>query len=119
MTSKAFWLSDADVLRVTVERSGVTDWGKWRYTATVALNGAVVYRWTGLEVPHMPYVQDTEAAAIAAALSFASLAVGDTDPEFFDDYTPAQLDFADRWGDDPSLLAEAEDERARRLALKH
>ena len=44
-------------------------------------------------------------AAVAALLGFLSFKPGDTDPEFFENYTPEQLEFAQQEGEYLSLLA--------------
>lgn len=43
-------------------------------------------------------------SAKALALSLFALKPGDTDREFFDDYTPEQLEFAGRFGEEISMI---------------
>lgn len=43
--------------------------------------------------------------AVAALLCFLSLRPGDTDREYFDDYTPSQLAFAREYGQELSFVA--------------
>jgi hypothetical protein len=45
-------------------------------------------------------------ATVAGVLAFLSLKPGDTDPEYFEDYTPEQLAFARAEGDNLSLYVE-------------
>ncbi len=43
--------------------------------------------------------------AVAALLSFLSLKPGDTDQEYFDDYSPQQVEWAESYGELLGLLA--------------
>lgn len=43
---------------------------------------------------------------VASLLAFLSLRPGDTDPDYFQDYTPAQLSFALSYGEELALLAQ-------------
>jgi len=52
-------------------------------------------------------------ATVAGLLTFLALRPGDTDREYFEDYTPAQLDFADHYGEELSLFALELEERGR------
>ena len=45
-------------------------------------------------------------ATVAGVLAFLSLRPGDTDPDYFDDYTPEQLAFARAEGENLSLYVE-------------
>ena len=45
-------------------------------------------------------------ATVAGLLAFLSLKPGDTDPEYFEGYTPEQLAFARAQGENLSLHAE-------------
>lgn len=42
---------------------------------------------------------------VGCILTFLSLRPGDTDADYFERYTPEQLDFADQYGDELSLYA--------------
>lgn len=42
---------------------------------------------------------------VASMLHFLSLRPGDTDKEYFDSYSPAQLEWANQWGEELSLIA--------------
>lgn len=50
--------------------------------------------------------------SVASLLAFLSLRPGDTDSEYFDDYTPEQLAWADERAEDLSVLAMLMEERA-------
>jgi hypothetical protein len=50
-------------------------------------------------------------ATVAGLLAFLSLRPGDTDPEFFEDYTPEQLAFARAEGENLSLYVEELEQR--------
>lgn len=47
---------------------------------------------------------DDSPRTIAALLSFLSLRPGDVEKEYFDNYTPKQMEFAEQHGEDLSLI---------------
>lgn len=55
--------------------------------------------------PSPMYCDDSD-EALGALLSFLALKPGDTDREYFDDYTPAQLAFAEEHGESLSMMAD-------------
>lgn len=60
-----------------------------------------------------PLHADDSRETIACALSFCALRPGDTDREYFEDYTPLQMEFARRFGEELSLIAYEMEERCR------
>lgn len=48
--------------------------------------------------------------SVAGLLGFLSCRPGDTDDEYFQDYTPAQLDYADTYGEDLSMYSIEDDD---------
>lgn len=70
-------------------------------------DGAVVFE--GGDFEPSPLDAEDSDAATGALLGFLSLRPGDTDAEYFAQYTPAQLTFADLYGEELSLtVAELE-----------
>jgi hypothetical protein len=72
-----------------------------------APDGATIFE--GEDFCGSPLHADDSDETLAALLGFLTLRPGDTDREYFDAYTPAQLDFAESEGEYLGLLAEEHD----------
>ena len=100
--------TDGDKIEVEVEALG---FDKDRHSATVyhwivTFNGDVMFDNSELSVPRSIY-RDTDLAAMASALIYASITHDDgVEDEYFKDHTPEMMDFAERWSDDMSMWAE-------------
>ncbi len=73
--------------------------------------GAVVFE--GEDFRGSPLHADDSDATVAAILSFLSLKPGDTDREYFESYSPEQLEWADLHGEELAFLAFELEEQAR------
>jgi len=60
---------------------------------------------SGEDFAGSPIHADDSDASLAALLSFLSLRPGDTDAEYFDAYNATQLEWADEYGDELSLVS--------------
>jgi hypothetical protein len=86
--------------------------GQTRLAYTFRDNGNVIFE--GDDFAGSPLHADDSEETVAALLSFLSLRPGDTDREYFDRYTPEQLEWAQQNGEELSLLAHEMEERAQR-----
>lgn len=82
--------------------------GKEKLGYKLTHNGRVVFEGGDLFASPLHGI-DSDAAA-GACIHFLSLKPGDTDAEYFEKYTPEQLAFAEKYGDDLSLWAMALEE---------
>ena len=73
--------------------------------------GEVIFE--GADFSGSPMHADDSDQAVASLLTFLSLRPGDTDPDYFDDYTPEQLAFARAEGENLALYAEELERRQR------
>ena len=88
------------------------DWrGQTRLAYTFRDHCKVIFE--GEDFAGSPLHADDSNETVAALLSFLSLRPGDTDREYFNDYTPEQLDWARQHGEELSLLAYELEEQAR------
>ena len=80
------------------------DWrGQTRIGYELWDRGALVF--TGEDFSGSPMHADDSDATVASLLSFLSLKPGDTDREYFDSYTPAQLEWVESGrADDLSMI---------------
>jgi hypothetical protein len=93
--------------------TGRSDWrGQTRLAYTFKDNGNVIFE--GQDFAGSPLHADDSDETLAALLGFLSLRPGDTDREYFDSYTPEQLEWAQHHGEELSWLAHEMEERARR-----
>jgi len=105
------WQSGACTLELF--DTGRSDWrGQSRLAYTFRDNGAVIFQ--GEDFAGSPLHADDSDHTISALLGFLALSPGDTDREYFENYTPEQLDWARQHGEELSLLAHELEERARR-----
>jgi len=83
---------------LTLEYAGIGQWGKSRvaYVLTKAGEDAPIFEGNDLECP---YDAEGEQAA-AALLDFLTLQEGDTDPDYFEGYTPRQWEFSQNEAED-------------------
>ena len=89
-----------------------TDWrGQSRLAYTFRDGGKVIFE--GQDFAGSPLHADDSSATVAALLSFLSLRPGDTDREYFERYTPEQLEWARANGEELSMLAHEIEEQAR------
>lgn len=99
--------------KLQVFDTGRRDWrGQSRLAYTFTDAGNVIFE--SEDFAGSPLHADDSDATLAALLGFLSLRPGDTDREYFDRYTPEQLDWAMANGEELSLLAHEMEERARR-----
>ena len=92
--------------------TGRCDWrGQSRLAYTFCDAGKVIFE--GADFASSPLHADDSSQTVAALLSFLALRPGDTDREYFDRYTPEQLDWARANGEQLSLLAYEMEEQAR------
>lgn len=81
---------EADGFKLETWDTHRTDWrGQTRIGYTLTDNGAEVF--SGTDFSGSPMHADDADETVAALLSFLSLKPGDTDREYFDDYTPEQM----------------------------
>ena len=93
--------------------TGRTDWRRQSKLAyRFQDEGTVIFE--GEDFAGSPCHADDSNATVAALLSFLSLRPGDTDREYFDAYTPAQLEWAEQNGEELALLAMQLEEAAQR-----
>src|SRR5215467_12574331 len=94
----------ADGFKLTLTDTGRTDhYGKSVLGYVFSDGGSVIFE--GEDFACSPLHSIDSDAAVAGLLSFLSLRPGDTDAEYFESYTPAQLEWADARGEYLSLLA--------------
>lgn len=79
-------------------------YGKAVVTYRLTHDGEVVFP-EGADFHCSPLNSPDDDGTVAAILSFCALKPGDTDPDYFADYTPAQLAWCRRFGDELALLA--------------
>jgi hypothetical protein len=80
---------------LTLEWAGVGDYGKSKVAYWLEKAGEDVPIFEGSDL-QVPYSDDPEGPRSAAALlGFLTLQRGDVEDEYFDDYTPRQLEFRD------------------------
>lgn len=85
---------ESDGFRCELYDTHRRDWrGQTRIGYTFTDNGADVF--TGEDFCGSPLHADDSNATVASLLTFLSLRKGDTDGEYFDSYTPEQLDWRD------------------------
>ena len=90
-----------------------TDWrGQSRLAYTFTDGGKVIFE--GSDFCGSPLHADDSDETVAALLGFLALRPGDTDREYFDTYTPEQLDWARANGEELAWLAHEIEERVRR-----
>jgi hypothetical protein len=78
-------------------------YGKWEVPFRLSHHGETIFENTlGASPMHATDSDQT----LAAIVCFCSLRPGDTDPEYFDDYTPRQLAWCKQWGETLSLYEE-------------
>ena len=70
--------------------------------------GTVLFEGHDFRVPPCYPAYDCEESA-RALMGFLSLRPGDTDPEYFDDYTPAQMEYCQGHGETLGMYALDED----------
>ena len=92
-----------DKVRILVTCPGYDNRGASRYEAKVLLNGKVLFEklWGAFSPLH---AEDSKEAK-AHVLSHLAMKPGDTDKEFFEDYTEDQLDFVNKYSDDIWFLS--------------
>ncbi|HXJ62000.1 MAG TPA: hypothetical protein VNU68_35630 [Verrucomicrobiae bacterium] len=93
--------------------TGRSDWRGQSLLAYSFRDGSKVI-FEGSDFAGSPLHADDSTATIAALLSFLSLRPGDTDRDYFERYSPEQLDWARANGEELSLLAHEMEEQARR-----
>lgn len=99
--------------RLELRDTGRRDWrGQSKLAYRFTDGGKVIFE--GDDFAGSPMHADDSDETVAALLSFLSLLPGDTDPDYFDRYSPAQLDWARANGEELGLLASEMEERARR-----
>jgi hypothetical protein len=76
------------------------------YDYAVLHNGEAVMTKSGLSVPGEAGDPKHDRFALESALTYASLKPGDTDDDYFDGYTPEQIAWVEKYGDDLSYLEE-------------
>src|SRR4051794_15616928 len=77
--------------------------GKWKVPFKFRHKGRLIFE---SYVGASPLHSTDGAETLAAILTFCSLRPGDTDAEFFADYTPRQLAWCRRWGETLGMYAE-------------
>lgn len=93
--------------------TGSADWrGKSRLAYEFRDAGQLIF--SGEDFCGSPLHADDSDETVAALLTFLSLRPGDTDRDYFDRYTPKQLDWARTHGEELSWLATELEERARK-----
>lgn len=99
--------------KLELRDTGRTDWrGQTRLAYTFTDDGRVIF--DGGDFCGSPMHADDSDATVAALLGFLALRPGDTDRDYFDSYTPEQLDWARANGEELALIAMELEERARR-----
>lgn len=90
--------------------TGRTDWRgqsyigyRLRYVSRVPSQRLVIFE--GENFSGSPFYADDSNETLGGLLTFLSLRPGDTDREYFDSYTPDQMDFAQTHGEYLSLVA--------------
>src|SRR4051812_18312216 len=79
-----------------------TDYGKSRLAYQFFHDGQLVFEGKDFCASPMHAIDGDE--TVAGLLTFLSLRPGDADPEYFDDYTPEQMNFAQQEGEQLSYL---------------
>jgi hypothetical protein len=79
-------------------------------------NGTLIFE--GTDFTCSPMHADDSNESVAALLSFLSLKPGDTDREYFEDYTPEQMEWCRQHGEDLSMIVIEMEERAERKRKK-
>ncbi len=93
--------------------TGRRDWrGQTRLAYRFADGDKVIFQ--GEDFAGSPMHPDDSDETLAALLGFLALRPGDTDRDYFDSYTPEQLDWARANGEELGWLAHEIGERARR-----
>lgn len=72
-------------------------------------NGKVIFEGNDFGCSPLHAIDSDE--SVAGCLSFLSLKPGDTDPEYFEDYTEEQLGWATQYGEEVSLYVAELEER--------
>lgn len=76
------------------------NYGKWLVPYRLSHNGETIFE----ETLHASPMHSTDGAeTLAAIICFCSLRPGDTDPEYFADYSERQLAWCREWGETLSL----------------
>jgi hypothetical protein len=78
--------------------------GKWRFTYNLYFKGQLIF--SGHEFLAPPGIAENRNVALSEILGFLSLKPGDTDEDYFDNYTPEQLAFAEEYGDELFIWSE-------------
>jgi len=113
MNREAIRTWQAGRFRLELFDTGRQDWrGQGRLAYTFTDGGKVIFE--GSDFCGSPLHADDSDQTLAALLGFLSLRPGNTDREYFDNYTPEQLDWARANCEELSLIAHEMEERARR-----
>ena|GEM_PF-5718442 len=113
MNREAIRTWQAGRFRLEVCDTGRRDWrGQSRLAYTFTDDDKVIFE--GSDFCGSPLHADDSDETLAALLGFLSLRPGDTERDYFDSYTPEQLDWARANGEELSLIAHEMEERARR-----
>lgn len=94
--------------------TGRTGWGKWLvgYRLTMLQDGRRTVLFQGEDFGCAPMDSIDSDAAVEGVMSFLTLRPGDTDDEYFADYTPEQLEYCSRHAE--ALSCEVERRFGRR-----
>lgn len=91
------WASEDEVFRLDLWDMGtVRDIGyftRTRMAYRLTVDGKIVFQ--GNDFSPSPMIDIDSDEAVASLLAFLSMGEGDTDDEYFDDYTPEQIAFRD------------------------
>lgn len=98
--------------RLELYDTNQTRYGKSQLAYQFYHNGKLVFEGDDFCASPLHAIDGDE--TVAGLLTFLSLRPGDTDPEYFEGYTPEQMDFAQQEGENLSLLAMEMEENARR-----
>jgi hypothetical protein len=102
-------LSEAATLRLEVsDPNRPRPNGGWvlAYTLSLTQGEVTTTVFEGEDFASNPLHAIDSHETLSTLLKFLALKPGDTDREFFEDYTPEQLDFAQRYGEEVWSLAE-------------
>jgi hypothetical protein len=113
MNREVIRMWQAGRFKLEIFDTGRQDWrGQSRLSYTFTDGGSVIFQ--GEDFAGSPLHSDDSDETVAALLGFLALRPGDTDREYFDRYTPEQLDWARANGEELGWLAHEIEERARR-----
>lgn len=101
----AGWQIDDQHL-LEIWRHGRTEDGRIRWHYRLSRRGRTIFSGTDISSPVGATLSaETLVSAARTVLSFLTLSSGDTDMEYFDNYTKAQLRWRDRYAEDLGLYA--------------